>query len=306
MVVYLNKHAGMSHGKISDLFDKGYSISLSRGACAQIVLRAARRMEPAYQDIQEHLRQSNHITPDETGWRVGGRPVWLHVGVGDDGATCFVIDPRRRAEVLQEIIGGDWSGTMTHDGYASYDSRFEEAIHQQCVDHGLRRARLLQEHLDGRNRLFPGQVIDLFQGALQVRDRFLQGQLNEAALEKAHERYVNELLDLTARPRVHPANDAFAEHLYNHGEQWLMFLIDPSIPATNHRAEQALKTPIVNRKVWGGNRTNAGAHAQEVTSSVLHTCKNKAIDAFTFLSNALRRILGNLFEPSNPTHIADR
>ena len=74
-----------------------------------------------------------------------------------------------------------------------------------------------------------------------------------------------------------------------------MFLVDPSIPATNHRAEQALKTPIVNRKVWGGNRTDAGGEAQAVIALVLQTCKNRAVDAFTFLSNAFRGVLGNLF-----------
>jgi hypothetical protein len=67
------------------------------------------------------------------------------------------------------------------------------------------------------------------------------------------------------------------------------------IPATNHRAEQALKTPIVNRKVWGGNRTDAGGEAQAVISSVLQTCANKAADAFTFVSNAFRGILMPLF-----------
>jgi len=294
-VVYLNKHAGMSHGKISDFFGTCCGISLRRGAGAQSVLRAGQRLEPVYHAIKEHLADADQITPDETGWRVGGHPVWLHAGVGDDGTTCFVIDPRRSAKVWQDIIGPDWSGTLTHDGSASYDTRFEEAVDQQCVDHGLRRARSLPKQLSGRNRVFPGQVIDLFQGALQVRDPVLDGQLDEAALAKAHERFVNELLDLARRPRVHPNNASFAQHLYNHGEQWLMFLIDPTIPATNHRAEPALKTPIVNRKVWGGNRPRAGAHAQEVTSSVLHTCKNKALDAFTFVSDAFRGILGNLF-----------
>ena len=299
-VVYLNKHAGLSHGKISAFFDTCFGIPLTRGAAAQIVLRAGRRLEPVYQDLQEHLRDAEHLTPDETGWRVGGRPVWLHAWVGGDGTTCYAIDPRRGALVLQEVIGSDWSGHLTHDGYASYDAQFEEAVHQQCIDHALRRARGLREQLRGRDRMFPGQVIELFQGALAVRDQFLEGRLDEAALAQAHEQYVEELLDLSVRPRVHPANAAFAQHLYNHGEQWLMFLIDPSIPATNHRAEQALKTPIVNRKVWGGNRTEAGARAQEVTSSVLATCQQKALDAFRYISNAFCGLLGNLI-PSPAT-----
>ena len=100
---------------------------------------------------------------------------------------------------------------------------------------------------------------------------------------------------MTERPRCNEANERFAKHLDNHAGSWFLFLLDPTIPATNHRAEQALKTPIVNRKVWGGNRTDAGGEAQAVTSSVLQTCHNRAIDVFAFLSNAFRGILGDLF-----------
>jgi hypothetical protein len=57
---------------------------------------------------------------------------------------------------------------------------------------------------------------------------------------------------------------------------------------------------IVNRKVWGGNRTQNGAETQAMTSSVLQTCKYKAIDAFAFVSNAFCGVFGNLF-PSNPS-----
>jgi transposase len=293
-VVDLNKRAGMSYGKIVGTFAKFFGITLSRGACAQIVLRAGRRLRPVYEQIQERIKTAEHLTPDESGWRIGGHPVWIHAWVGDDGTTCYVIDPCRGGEVLAEVIGWDWSGTMTHDGYSSYD-RFDEATHQQCVDHVLRRARKMAEQQNGAARVFPLRVIDLFQEALAVRDQFLEGHIDQAALEQAHEQYVTRLLDLSERPRLHDANNTLAKHLYNHGEQWLMFLLDASIPATNHRAEQALKGPIVNRKVWGGNRTDAGAAAQEVTSSVLQTCKNKAIDAFDFVSSALRGVIGNLF-----------
>jgi transposase len=297
-IVYLNKHAGLSHGKIADAFDKFFAIDVTRGACAQIVLRAGRRLQPVYEQIQKRLPHAKHLTPDETGWRVGGHPAWLHGWVGDDGTTCYVIDPRRSGDVLAEVIGWDWSGTMTHDGCPSYD-RFQEATHQQCVDHVLRRARKMAEEQTGAARVFPNQVIDLFQGALAVRDQFLEKQIDQARLETAHERCVEQLLDLTERPRVHDANETLAKHLYGHGEQWFMFLLDATIPATNHRAEQALKGPIVNRKVWGGNRTEAGAEAQVVTSSVLQTCKNKAIDAFAFISSAFSGVLGNLFASPN-------
>ena len=304
-VVYLNKHAGLSHGKIADVFQQFFGMKLTRGAASQIVSRGAERLEPAYQEIKQQLKAAEHITPDETGWRVGGQTVWLHAWVGDNGATCYQIDPQRSADVLQKIIGIHWSGNMTHDGFSSYD-RFEDAGHQQCVDHGLRRAEGLVETQIGIAKRFPQQVIDLFTQALDQRDRFAENPPTDEQREVVHEDYVTRLYDLTDTPRTNEANERFAKHLSKHAPEWFLFLIDPTIPATNHRAEQALKTPIVNRKVWGGNRTDLGAHTQEVTSSVLQTCKNTAQDVFSYLSNAFRGIVTPLFNSPLPANASGR
>ena len=296
-VVYLNKRAGLSYGKIADTLQTFYGLRLTAGAGAQIVRRAGKILQPVVAEIREHIRTSAHITPDETGWRIGGHPAWLHDWVGDDGATLYAIDPQRSADVLERVIGIDWSGSMTHDGFSSYE-RFQDAIHQQCVDHALRRARRLVENQRGMAASFPRQVIDVFRAALRLRDRLHKGNAEEACRVRAYQRYTERLAALTERPRCNEANERFAKHLYRHTGCWFMFLLDPAIPATNHRAEQALKTPIVNRKVWGGNRTEMGGQAQAVTCSVLQTCRNRAVDTFTFLSNTFRGVLGKLFPSS--------
>jgi transposase len=293
-IVYLNKRAGMSYGKIADTFQAFYRTRVTPGAAAQIVRRAGRILQPVYQEIKEHIQSSEHLTPDETGWRIGGHPAWLHDWVGDDGATLYAIDPQRSADVLERVIGIDWSGSMTHDGFSSYE-RFEDAVHQQCVDHALRRARALLEKNQGAATIFPRQAITLFTNALRLRDRLLETHADEDQRGRAYEDYTQRLRDLTKRPRCNQANERFAKHLDKHASSWFVFLLDPEIPATNHRAEQALKTPIVNRKVWGGNRTPLGGQAQSVTCSVLQTCRNRAMDAFAYLSNAFRGVLGPLF-----------
>jgi transposase len=293
-VVYLNKHAGLSHGKIAAAFGQMFGIAVSRGACAQVVLRAGRKLKPAYHEIEGRLRDSRYVTPDETGWRVGGHPVWLHGWVGDDGATLFAIDPRRSADRLEGVIGRDWSGTLTHDGYSTYN-RFEEAVHQQCVDHALRRARKLKETQPGTAKRFPLQVIDLFGESLGARTRLYEQGAGADERGRVYDDYVARLRDLTGRPRPNAENETFAKHLNAHASSWFAFLLDAGIPATNHRGEQALRVPIVNRKVWGGNRTEAGAEAQEVTSSVLATCHKRNANPFTFVSRALRGLLGTLF-----------
>jgi transposase len=293
-IVYLNKRAGLSHGKIADTFDKFFGISITRGACAQTVLRAGKVLQPVYEQIKERIKNAKHLTPDETGWRIGGHPAWLHGWVADDGTTCYVIDPQRSADVLEKVIGIDWSGSMTHDGFSSYE-RFEDAVHQQCIDHALRRARSLADKLPGAAKIFPRRVIELLTEALRLRDRLEIEDADSDRRGRAYEDFTERLSVLTFPPRANAENERFAKHLYNHAASWFMFLLDPTTPATNHRAEQALKTPIVNRKVWGGNRTDAGGNAQAVVGSVLQTCKNKTIDAFTYFSNAFRGVLGNLF-----------
>jgi transposase len=298
-IVYLNKRSGMSYGKIADYLQEANGIHINPSTATRVVLRAADKLRPAYEEIRESLKNSTVITPDETGWRQGGRPVWLHAWVGDQ-ATCYVIDPHRSADALEKVIGLDYSGTLVHDGAASYD-RFEEALHQGCVAHPLRRAHHLEQVQRGRARSFPRQVIDLFQEALGLRDAYRETKVAPADLPAAYEEYCDRLCRLTQRPRVNEANDTFARHLYNYSHAWFLFLLDPKVPATNHQAEQALRTPIVNRKVFGGNRTGAGCRAQEITSSTIQTCKQQKQSAFAFLRNAacglVQSILRTAFEP---------
>jgi transposase len=64
--------------------------------------------------------------------------------------------------------------------------------------------------------------------------------------------------------------------------------LSPLIPS-NYRGEQAIRPAVVNRKVWGGNRTWLGARWQNILTTVLRTCEQRAECVFTYLINALSR-----------------
>ena len=57
-----------------------------------------------------------------------------------DGVAVYDLHPQRGAGALQAVIGLDGEGVLVPDGWAAYD-RSEEASHQQCVAHVLRRVR---------------------------------------------------------------------------------------------------------------------------------------------------------------------
>jgi len=282
----LNKTFGLSHGKVSAVFESLFGIALTRGASAQIVLRTARRLEPAHQEVRQGVKASPTLTPDETGWRVAGQPAWLHAWVGER-ATCYAIDRQRSAWVLERLIGSGWSGKMTHDGFSSYD-RFGKAKHQQCLDHILRRVRELEAKATRGAVHFPRKLIALFTEAIHLRNRYLKGEVSAEELKKTRAAFDARLEKLAWPAREVPAYETLSWHLWNHLEEWFTFLSQPEVEPTNWQGEQAIRPAVVNRKVWGGNRTWVGAHAQEVLMSVLQTCTRAGRSVLEFVSQTLR------------------
>src|SRR3954463_12615791 len=285
-VVTLNKTFGLSHVKVAAVFHALFGITLTRGASAQIVLRAADRLGPAYQEVGEEIKSSPCVTPDETGWRVAGRSAWLHAWVAER-ATGYAIDPYRKADVLERLIGIDWSGTMVHDGFASYD-RFKAATHQQCLGHVLRRVRDLEAKATRGAVHYPRKLIALFTEAIHLRNRHRKGEVSAERLRQAREEFDKRLRDLAWPGREGPAYETWSAHCWKHLDECFTFLSHPEVEPTNWEGERAIRPAVVNRKVWGGNRTWAGARAQEVLMSVLETCKRAGHPGLEFVSQTLR------------------
>jgi transposase len=285
-VVELNKQAGLSHGKVSRCLASLFGIPLSRGGSVHTVLRAAARCEPVYETIRQAVGQSEWVVPDETGWRVGGYPAWLHTLVGPE-ATAYVIDPTRSGDVAEAILGIDYDGLMIHDGWSPYD-RFEGARHQQCLNHLLRRCDQMEASATRGAVTFPRRVAELLRTGLDLRDRHATGEISPHGLAVARGRLENVLADLVFPSKTNAANERLAQHLWKHRGEWFTFLHQPGLDATNWRAELAIRFGVILRKVWGGSRTWVGARAQAVLMSVWRTCWQQGRSALDFLSQLLR------------------
>jgi len=285
-VVELNKQGGLSHGKVTRCLESLFGIPLSRSGSVHTVLRASARCELVYETIRKAVSRSDWVVPDETGWRVGGHPAWLHTLVSPQ-ATAYVIDPTRSGAVAEDILGLDYDGTMIHDGWSPYD-QFENARHQQCLNHLLRRADEMAAAATRGAVCFPRRVAELLRTGLDLRDRQAAGEISRHGLAVARGRLENQLSDLIFPPKMNAANERLARHLWAHRHQLLTFLRKPGLDATNWRAELAIRFGVILRKVWGGSRTWAGARAQSVLMSVWRTCWQQGRSALDFLSELLR------------------
>ena len=289
-VVLLNKELGLAQGKISRFFHALFGITVSRGGSCQIMLRAGQRLQENDQAIRRHIRNSPWLVPDETGWRIAGRPAWLHVAVGQ-GAVTYLVHTRRGLEASALLIGRDYAGTLIHDGWSPY-GKFWRAAHQTCLGHLLARCKELLETAVGGAVHFPRQVKAWLQDALAVRDRRDAGAIAPATAARQARRLQARMETRLQPIKTHAGNERLAAHLWAHQRELFTFLRVSGIDATNWRAEQALRPAVVNRKVWGGNRTEAGAHAQGVLLSVLGTARLIKVEAVQFIAQVLRALPG--------------
>lgn len=285
LIAMMKDKYGLSYGDIQGLLREAFGISVSRGGAAQVVLRVAERNEPTYETIRQIVRRSDTVYPDETGWKIAGRLQWMWVFVTDT-VTLYVIRPSRGHDVPQEVLGADYDGRMIHDGWSPYDF-FEQATHQQCLEHLLRRARELLEQATRGAVRFPRKVKEFLTDALTLRDRRDGGTIRPHGLAVARGRLETRLDRLLEWNLSHDGNRKFQNHLARHSGEILTFLYEPDIEATNWPAEQAIRPAVVNRKVFGGNRTPSGGHAQEVLGSVFATLVQQASDTLSFLSNII-------------------
>ena len=284
----LNKELGLSHGKSVKLLRTLFpELHLARATSVRSTLRTAKRCAPAYEQLRIDLRGASEVAPDETGWRVGGRSAWLHVFVSRQ-ETCYVIDPTRSHQPAEQLLGLDWSGTLVHDGWSVYD-HFTQAFHQQCVRHLQRRCQeLLETAVRGTARL-PRAVLALIDRDFALRRTWRGHRLGRDDLAMQGLALSCELEQVTSGRFTYAPNRRLAGHISKHAMQWFWFLIDPTIAATNHWAEQAIRPAVVNRKVWGGNRTWLGAQAQAILMSVIRTCGQRDVEPLSFLSTVLCR-----------------
>lgn len=292
--VILNKDLGLSHGKCARVFDSLFGIRIARSTSARSLMRTAALGQPAYEGLRQDVRGSPFVVPDETGWRVGGKSAWLH-GFVTETETCYEIGDRSGA-IAERLLGLDFSGTLIHDGWSVYD-RFEDAFHQQCVAHLQRRCERVLNTATGAAVCFPRAVLETIDHAFALRRAWRGHRLGADDLAGQGLGLSVALEDLASGNFTYEPNRRLATHILKHAMHWFWFLIDPTIDATNYRAEQAMRPAVVNRKVWGGNRTWTGAHAQGLLLSLSRTLFQRGQDVLQWFSN-LRRTTSPLLLPA--------
>lgn len=285
LAAWLHKSCGMPLAKICALYAQ-FHMTVTPGGLSQAMDRMATKSFATYEALKAELAAQAVVSPDETGWRVGGRSAWLWAFAATT-LTVYAICEGRGFDDATTVLPADFAGTLCRDGWAPY-RKFTDAAHQTCCAHLLRRAREMREQNPAEHRDIPETLSAILHDALAARALRDAGALSGDALDQAIAALDGRIGDLVARDPGCDANRRLLKHLANERTALLTFLCKPGVEATNWRAENAIRPAVVNRKVCGGNRGWYSAETQQILMTLFRTAYQQGADAVSIIIDLLR------------------
>lgn len=278
MASELKHRLGIPYRKICDFLETYCGLHAAPATFVRAEQRLAERARPTYNLLLDALRRCHVVHADETGWRIDALGAWLWVFTNKQ-VTIYAIrtGPGARGhEVPEEILGPDFDGYLIIDGGKAYECL--GYAKGQCNAHLLRRTHELEETASPREQGILRTLSTLIQEAIDLAQRrpTLTVEGYARRVQEIDNRLEDWLLDQFARwSSLRPELRRLLKHLVKHRDEWLLFLHDPEVPATNNHAERMLRPAVITRKVGGCNKTLLGALVHSILASLMVTCKQQ-------------------------------
>lgn len=280
-ILHLHITQAISFERLAGVMFELFGLTISEGAIANILARAAAPLRAAGAPIADAVRRSAVVGSDETSARVCGKNWWQWVMVSP-AAVCHVIAKSRAADaVIPDFLAGARPDIWVADRYGG--QRHHGAARQMCLAHLLRDAAFAIE--DGDTEFAPGFRRLLLRSVAIGRRR---ETLKDSTLAR-YQADLNARLDrLLAGPTPtrKAARRLFRAMTRDRDDLW-RFITRRDVPYTNNASERALRPSVIFRKVTNGFRSKWGADVYAAASTVIATGRLNSLTAFQALQAAL-------------------
>lgn len=261
---------------------------MGEGTLAGLLVDAAGRLGSFMAEIVAALRACPVVNADETSVRVKVGLAWVHT-VSSPGYTHLAIHENRGIEGIAAIgVLTGYTGTIVHDGLATYDTEgLATATHAQCHQHLGRHLDDLAKHASQTPWACAMKVV--LRAAKQASKEAAAAGLSrvpDAIATPIRQRYGEILTQALLRlpgdvppQRKHTGGWTNAEReawnlatrMRRHEGQVLRLLEDTRVPADNNEAERSFRMCKIHDKVSGHFRSWEHARAFCTVRSYLQT-----------------------------------
>lgn len=285
-VTMLGGMCRLSHRLTVELLKNLFGLTISTGMITKLRRIGQQSLQPVYDEIAAHVRTSDRIHADETGWNQANVKAWLWTAVAPL-ATLFLIRTSRAAEVARELIGADFKGIVITDRYTSYHW-IKQTLRQFCRAHLLRD---FQAMIDvGGQAAEIGAVLKK-QGQLLIHQwkKWKAGTITRATFKRHASRIRNEINSVLIDGLTcdHAKTEGVCTELLKHFDSLWTFVKHEAVDPTNNEAERSVRHGVIWRKLSYGTASAHGSRYVETILSVLATCKQNAVNPFKFVSRAV-------------------
>lgn len=301
LITYLNQYQLIPSQRIQELMKEVFGCEIGQGTIYNLVQKCHQVLEPVEAKIKEQIQESAVTQFDETGTKVNGKGLWLHVSSTENHTHYQVHEKRGQAAMDAIGILPNYRGKAVHDGFKSYNQY--QCSHYLCNAHHLRELTFIHERF---NQTWAEEMIDLL---CTINDAVKQAKLaNQTALEPSKittfELQFQQIIDrgyianpapvlnpntpkTRGRPkRPKPLNLILRLDLQR--EQVLGFMYDFVVPFDNNLAERDIRMTKLKLKTSGCFRSLKGANAFARIRGYISTLRKQGLHILDALTNLFR------------------
>ena len=154
LIICLSLRMRLSRKRIQEFLRDWLGIELSTGCLNQCISEGGRAVAPLEEALVAEIQQSELLHADETGWKEGGRTVWLWV-LRTATVTLYLIG-RRSWDVIAAVME-NFAGWLMSDGYGQY-RHYGKRL--RCLAHIIRKSRGLAESYDAQAAAFGEKMLE--------------------------------------------------------------------------------------------------------------------------------------------------
>jgi transposase len=287
-VGYLKGACHMSFSSIRKFLRDVVKVTISRGQLRKLISKVSDSLAHPYEELLRMLPQEDNLNVDETGHKDNGKRMWTWC-FRAALFTLFKISPSRGSQVLLDVLGEEFDGTIGCDYFSAYRKymRLNENVTVQfCLAHLIRDVKFLIDHPNSKNRAYGRRVLASLKSLFDVIHR--RENMTEAGFQRRLSSVAAEL-EFQATYRVPQVKEAqnLANRFRKHGASYLQFITTPGIDPTSNLAEQAIRFVVIDRKITQGSRSESGQKWLERIWTVTATCSQTGRSVYEFITVAV-------------------
>ena len=279
LVVYLHACQLASYNRLVEMLKGLFGLTISEGAIANMLARAAPSFAAAGRRIEAEVRSAAVIASDETSARVLGKTHWQWV-FSSATAVLHIIAQSRGKAVVTGFLAGVRPQVWISDRLAAQCGHAD--AHQVCLAHLLRNTQFA---IDAGDTIFAPGFKGLLKRACAIGRR--RDDLADSTL-KEYQRDLDRRLDhwLATSPNRAPGIKLQAA-IRDCRAKLFVFVTRRDVPATNNVSERHLRPSVIFRKVTNGFRSQWGANVYADICSVVATGRLNGRTALDAIREAL-------------------